>query len=77
MTITADQIEQWIRVGLSEQAQVSVEGDGRHFFATIVSDDFLGQSLIARHQMIYKILGDKMHAEIHALSLKTLTTAEA
>ena len=33
-------------------------------------------SRIKRHQMVYQALGDKMRAEIHALSMKTLTPAE-
>jgi acid stress-induced BolA-like protein IbaG/YrbA len=53
-----------------------VEGDGQHFFATIVSDAFEGKRLIARHQLVYAALGDRMRAEIHALSMKTLTPAE-
>lgn len=74
--ITPEQIKTWISSGLPDNANVAVEGDGRHFFATIVSDDFTGKTLIQRHQMIYAILGDKMKADIHALSLKTLTPAE-
>ena len=53
-----------------------VEGDGQHFFATIVSAQFEGKRLIARHQLVYAALGDRMKAEIHALSMKTLTPAE-
>ncbi|HYR24343.1 MAG TPA: BolA/IbaG family iron-sulfur metabolism protein, partial [Aquabacterium sp.] len=29
-----------------------------------------------RHQRVYQALGDRMRAEIHALSMKTLTPAE-
>ena len=53
-----------------------VDGDGRHFEAVIVAADFAGKSLIQRHQMVYRVLGDKMQAEIHALSMKTLTPEE-
>jgi len=35
-----------------------------------------GQRLIKRHQLVYGALGDRMRAEIHALSMKTLTPAE-
>ena len=55
---------------------VEVEGDGRHFFATIVSKEFEGSSRIARHQRVYKALGDRMREQIHALSMRTLTPAE-
>ncbi len=55
---------------------VEVEGDGRHFFATIVSPEFEGASRVQRHQRVYAALGDRMREEIHALSMKTLTPAE-
>jgi acid stress-induced BolA-like protein IbaG/YrbA len=56
---------------------VTVEGDGRHFFATIVSAEFEADaSRIARQRRVYRALGDRMREEIHALSMKTLTPAE-
>ena len=57
-------------------AHVEVEGDGRHFFATIVSAEFEGTSRVARHQRVYQALGDRMREQIHALSMKTLTPGE-
>ncbi|ODU10653.1 MAG: BolA family transcriptional regulator [Rubrivivax sp. SCN 71-131] len=56
--------------------RVEVEGDGRHFFATIVSAQFEGLSRIRRHQRVYQALGERMREEIHALSMTTLTPAE-
>ena len=53
-----------------------VEGDGAHFQALIVSSAFEGKRLVARHQLVYSALGDRMRAEIHALSMSTLTPAE-
>ena len=55
---------------------LEVEGDGRHFFATIVSTEFAGVSRLKRHQRVYAVLGDRMREQIHALSMKTLTPAE-
>ena len=55
---------------------LEVEGDGRHFFATIVSAEFESLPRIRRHQRVYQALGDKMREQIHALSMKTLTPAE-
>jgi acid stress-induced BolA-like protein IbaG/YrbA len=55
---------------------VDVEGDGRHFFATIVSAEFEGTTRVRRHQRVYQALGDRMREQIHALSMKTLTPAE-
>jgi acid stress-induced BolA-like protein IbaG/YrbA len=57
-------------------AHLEVDGDGRHFFATIVSAEFEGLARVRRHQRVYAVLGDKMREHIHALSMKTLTPAE-
>ena len=51
-------------------------GGGDHFAALIVSEDFEGMPLVRRHRLVYESLGDLMRAEIHALSLRTLTPAE-
>jgi acid stress-induced BolA-like protein IbaG/YrbA len=72
---TPTEVREYIAAGLPCQ-HVEVEGDGRHFFATIVSDAFEGRSRVARHQQVYAALGDRMRAQIHALSMKTLTPAE-
>ena len=72
---TADDVRGFIAAGLACE-YLEVEGDGRHFFATIVSPDFDGRSRVARHQRVYTALGDRMRAQIHALSMRTLTPAE-
>ena len=66
------EIQEMIEASLSSLS-VHVDGDGTHFEAVIVSDDFEGKSLLERHQMVYKALGDAMKERIHALSLKTYT----
>ncbi len=56
---------------------IDVRGDdGAHFEATIVSSAFEGKSRVARHQLVYRALGDHMHEAIHALSFRTLTPDE-
>jgi len=72
---TPEQIRTYIIEGLPCD-QVDVQGDGAHFEALIVSPAFEGKRLIARHQLVYAALGDRMKAEIHALSMRTLTPAE-
>ena len=72
---TADEVRGYIAAGLA-CSHLDVEGDGRHFFATIVSAEFEGRSRVARHQQVYAALGDRMREQIHALSMKTLTPAE-
>jgi acid stress-induced BolA-like protein IbaG/YrbA len=72
---TPAEVERYIAQGLACD-HLQVEGDGRHFFATIVSAAFEGKNRVARHQQVYKALGDRMREQIHALSMKTLTPAE-
>lgn len=58
-------------------AQVEVRGeDGVHFEALVVSEAFAGKRQIERHRLVYAALGDRMGAEIHALSLVTMTPEE-
>ena len=75
MLPTPEQVKQYIAGGLA-CTHLEVEGDGQHFFATIVSPALEGKRLIQRHQLVYAALGDRMKQEIHALSMKTLTPAE-
>ena len=73
--VSPEDIAGWISAGLPG-TEVSVEGDGAHFEALIIHPDFAGKSLIQRHQMVYRALGDRMKSQIHALSMKTLTPEE-
>lgn len=74
--MTAEDLKDIITSGLACE-HIALEGDGRHWFATIVSPAFEGKRLIQRHQLVYATLGQKMHTdEVHALSMKTHTPAE-
>jgi acid stress-induced BolA-like protein IbaG/YrbA len=75
MLPTPDDVRRYILEGLPCE-HLEVEGDGQHFSAVIVSSEFEGKRSIARHQRVYQALGERMRAEIHALSMKTLTPAE-
>lgn len=58
-------------------ATVTVEGDGRHFEATVVSPIFEGLSLIARQRQVYQAVGNAIQTgDIHALSIKAKTPQE-
>ena len=72
---TPAEVQRFIAQGLACE-HLTVEGDGRHFFATIVSAEFEGASRVKRHQRVFQALGDRMREQIHALSMKTLTPAE-
>ena len=74
--MTAEELRTLIGTALPCE-HLTVDGDGRHWFATIVSAAFEGQRPIARHQQVYATLGARMHTdEVHALSMKTFTPAE-
>jgi acid stress-induced BolA-like protein IbaG/YrbA len=74
--MTADQLKNLIATGLMCE-HIELEGDGRHWYATIVSPEFEGKRPIQRHQKVYATLGAKMHTdEVHALSMKTYTPTE-
>jgi acid stress-induced BolA-like protein IbaG/YrbA len=72
---TPEQVRDFIAAGLP-CTHIQIDGDGRHFFATIVSAEFEGLSRVRRHQRVYTALGDRMREQIHALSMKTLTPTE-
>ena len=59
-------------------AQAMVEGGGGKFSATVVSDAFDGQGLLARHRMVYAALDGRIKSgEIHALDpIRAYTQAE-
>ena len=73
--VTPESIKHSIEGGLACQ-HVEVMGDGEHFQALVVSDEFAGRSRVQRHQLVYAALGDRMREEIHALSMRTLTPQE-
>ena len=72
---TPADVKSFIEKGLA-CTHVEIEGDGRHFFATIVSAEFEGTNRVARQRRVFQALGDRMREQIHALSMKTLTPVE-
>jgi acid stress-induced BolA-like protein IbaG/YrbA len=68
----ADELKQLIEAGLPS-AEVTVQGDGDHFEATVISAAFEGKSRVQQHQMVYGSLGDLMQGAVHALALRTFT----
>jgi acid stress-induced BolA-like protein IbaG/YrbA len=75
MSPSPEDVQRYIAQGL-DCSVLEVQGDGQHFEALIVSAAFEGKSRVARHQLVYAALGERMRAEIHALSMRTLTPAE-
>jgi acid stress-induced BolA-like protein IbaG/YrbA len=71
------EIARLIRAGLPG-ADVRVQSDDdAHFQARIVAEQFAGKRGVARHQLVYQTLGERMGREIHALSIEALTPMEA
>ncbi len=70
--VTPESIGASIEKGLP-CTHVEVRGDGAHFEAIVVSAAFAGLTPVKRHQLVYAALGDRMRAEVHALSMQTLT----
>ena len=51
-------------------------GSESHFKVVLVSPDFQGQSLMARHRAVNKVLAEELQGKIHALALHTYTESE-
>jgi len=72
-----EDVARLIRAGLPG-AEVRVESqDNTHFAARVVAREFEGRRSLARHQLVYRALGELMGREIHALSIEALTPAES
>ncbi len=51
-------------------------GGAGHFTVHVVAQAFADKTLIERHRMIYDLLQDMMHSEIHALSIQARSPDE-
>ncbi|MBC7787058.1 MAG: BolA/IbaG family iron-sulfur metabolism protein [Methylophilaceae bacterium] len=71
--LSAAQLENYITAHLVCDYIKVLGDDCTHFEAVIVSPQFIGKGMVAQHQLVYAALGDRMRAEIHALSMKTHT----
>ena len=77
MPMNPEEVARLIRAGLPG-AQVRVQSDDNtHFAARIVAREFAGKKSLARHQLVYRALGELMGREIHALSIEALTPEES
>lgn len=76
MTMQARQIEDLIRAAFPKAAITidDLAGDGNHYAATVVTEEFRGLNRVRQHQMVYAALNGKMDGpagELHALALTT------
>lgn len=51
-------------------------GSESHFKVIVVSDQFDGKRLVARHHLVNRLLVEELAHSIHALALHTLTAEE-
>ena len=76
MAIEAREIEALIKEAFPN-AEVKIDdlaGDGNHYAATVVAEEFRGLNRVKQHQLVYAALKGKMdgnHGELHALALTT------
>ncbi len=71
-----EQLKSLIETQIS-QVEITVKGDGRHFDIIVISNEFVGKSMVKRQQTIYGLLqGYIASGEIHALNMKTYTKEE-
>ena len=71
------EIQEWIAAGLPCE-QLSVDGDGQHFQAVIVSREFAGLNRVQRQQRVNQVLKEHFDSGVlHALSMQCLTPEEA
>jgi stress-induced morphogen len=73
MAMQAIEIEALIKSALPD-AQIKIDdlaGDGDHYAATVVSEQFRGISRVRQHQIVYAALRGRMGGELHALALTT------
>lgn len=84
---TIDNIKQRLAVLTPESMEIMDESDrhighegakggGGHYQVLVVSAQFRGVALPARHRMVYDALGSMMQHDIHALSIKAYAPDE-
>jgi stress-induced morphogen len=78
--IDPEELKRLLRQGIPGATEVVVKdltGTRDHFEALVVAEGFAGKSRLERHRLVYAALGDRMKADIHALTLKTYAPGEA
>ena len=73
MAMSASEIEELI-LKTFPNAKITIDdlrGDGDHYAAQIITEEFRGKTRVQQHQMIYNAMEGKMGRELHALALNT------
>ena len=73
MAMSANEIEELI-LKTFPNAKITIDdlrGDGDHYAAQIITEEFRGKTRVQQHQMVYSAMEGKMGKELHALALNT------
>ena len=73
MPMQPQEIEALLRDAMPE-ADITIRdlaGDGDHYAAEIVAEEFRGLTRVRQHQLVYDALKGRMGGELHALALQT------
>jgi acid stress-induced BolA-like protein IbaG/YrbA len=76
--ITPSQVKAAIEAGIPESiVQITdLKGTGDHYQAVVISELFVGKSLVQQHQLVNGAVKEALASgAIHALALKTYTPA--
>ncbi|MBF0492298.1 MAG: BolA family transcriptional regulator [Deltaproteobacteria bacterium] len=75
MPMDLQELQKKIEMALpgSQVQVVDLVGDGDHLQATVISELFVGKSLLQQHQLVNGALQDVFKDQLHALALKTFT----
>lgn len=75
--MSPEELTQLIRAGLPGAEVSAASPDNTHFTVRVVAREFAPLRPLARHQLVYRTLGERVGREIHALSIEALTPEEA
>ena len=73
MSMTANEIEELLLESFPN-AKITIDdlrGDGDHYAAQIITEEFKGKTRVQQHQMVYTAMKGKMGTDLHALALNT------
>ena len=76
MAMEAAEIERLIRAAFPDASVeiTDLAGDGNHYAASVVAEEFRGLNRVKQHQLVYAALKGRMdgpNGELHALALTT------
>ncbi len=74
--MTPEQIAALIRTALPQSQVEVLSDDNTHFSARLIGAEFEGLRPLARHQLVYRALGERVGREIHALTIEAYTPQE-